>query len=185
MLFSRNTLLARSAAPIEFLATRKCPVRSKTATWNASSRNQKTLDSTTRRMKLRELNSPYTSTLVLEKPRIYRCIATANRSSGFTLFELMIAVAVALILGMVAVPGFERLLRINHVATQVNMLTTATRLARAEAIKTGKDNTLCASQSGDRCDQTKDWSKGWILFLIKMAMGNEIQMKHYFARGRP
>lgn len=81
---------------------------------------------------------------------------------GFTLIELMVTVAVAVIMLAVAVPGFKDITRSNKLSTNVNTFVLALRLARSEGIKSG-GATLCASNNQTSC-AGGDWTRGWILF---------------------
>ena len=58
---------------------------------------------------------------------------------GFTLLELMVAIAVLAILATVGVPSFQDLIQNNRVTTQTNELVTALNLARTEAVKRGRN----------------------------------------------
>lgn len=57
---------------------------------------------------------------------------------GFTLIELIVAIAVAAILLTVAVPSLTKLIRDNRVASQTNELVALINLARNEAIRRNK-----------------------------------------------
>lgn len=81
---------------------------------------------------------------------------------GFTLVELMVTVAVAIIMLSVAVPGFNDMTRSNKLTTTVNTFVLSLRLARNEAIKSG-GATVCASKDGTSCSGA-DWTLGWIVF---------------------
>ena len=57
---------------------------------------------------------------------------------GFTLLELMVAIAVLAILVTIGVPSFQTLIQNNRVVTQTNELVTALNFARTEAVKRGR-----------------------------------------------
>ena len=57
---------------------------------------------------------------------------------GFTLLELMVAIAVLAVLATIGVPSFQNLIQNNRVTTQTNELVTALTFARAEAVKRGR-----------------------------------------------
>ncbi|MFU8819991.1 MAG: GspH/FimT family pseudopilin [Gammaproteobacteria bacterium] len=66
---------------------------------------------------------------------------------GFTLLELMVAIAVLAILATVGVPSFRDLIQNNRVTTQTNELVTALNFARAEAVKRGRTVRVTVTQA--------------------------------------
>ncbi len=76
---------------------------------------------------------------------------TSNR--GFTLIEMMIAIAVLAIILTMAMPSFREAIDNARLSTQVNEFVTAFNTARAEAIRTGGPIWLVAK--GD------DFNNGW------------------------
>ncbi|PZO09697.1 MAG: pre-pilin like leader sequence [Lysobacteraceae bacterium] len=88
-----------------------------------------------------------------------------RRLAGFTLIELMVALAVAAVLTAVALPSFNDLLRGNRVSSTSNNLLTAINLARSEAIKTNRGGGVCASTDGSTCSTVATaWTSGWIVW---------------------
>ena len=88
-----------------------------------------------------------------------------RRPAGFTLIELMVALAVAAVLTVVAVPSFADLLRSNRVSGTSNNLLTGINLARSEAIKSNRGGGICASTNGSSCSASAaDWVSGWIVW---------------------
>lgn len=84
-------------------------------------------------------------------------------SSGFTLIELMVTLAVVTILATVAIPAYQHMIRSNRLTGQANTLMTAIFLARSEAIKRSRTVTVCASSDQATC--TGNWEQGWIVFV--------------------
>jgi type IV fimbrial biogenesis protein FimT len=83
---------------------------------------------------------------------------------GFTLLELMVAIAVfALLLG-IGVPTFSSIINANRITTQANELVSALNYARSEAVKRSEPVAVCASADGATCAASTDWSTGWIVF---------------------
>ena len=66
---------------------------------------------------------------------------------GFTLLELMVAIAVLAILATVGVPSFRELIQNNRVVTQTNELVSALNFARTEAIKRGRNVRVDVTQA--------------------------------------
>ena len=84
---------------------------------------------------------------------------------GFTLVELIIALAVAAILLSMAVPSFRTTIQNNRLITETNDFVSALHLARSEAIKRRARVTLCKSTDGAACTATGGWEQGWIAFV--------------------
>ncbi|MFP4294722.1 MAG: GspH/FimT family pseudopilin [Halothiobacillaceae bacterium] len=83
-----------------------------------------------------------------------------EKTTGFSLIELMITIAVLAIVLAIAVPSFSFLVQSNRATTLANDLTTAITFARSEAIRRGENVTLCSSNDGNDCGGT--WTDGWI-----------------------
>lgn len=83
--------------------------------------------------------------------------------SGFTLVELLIALAIVAIVATQAVPNFRVMVQNNKLIAQKNEFITTLNLARSEAVKRGARVTVCASSNKTSCNST-DWSQGWIVF---------------------
>lgn len=85
-----------------------------------------------------------------------------KQTSGFTLVELMIAVAVLAILLAIGLPSFQSSFRSNRVATASNELLTSFTLARSEAIRSTRGAGVCASANGTSC--VGSWNDGWLVW---------------------
>jgi prepilin-type N-terminal cleavage/methylation domain-containing protein len=88
---------------------------------------------------------------------------------GFTLLELMTAVAVLGILLGLGVPSFTQMIRNNRVVANTNELVVALSAARSEAVKRGLPVTVCA-RSGPTSDVCRtgtasNWGSGWLVFV--------------------
>lgn len=83
-------------------------------------------------------------------------------STGFTLIEVMVAIAILAILLTVAVPAFQdSSLNSQLRATSTEMIAAA-NLARTEAIKRRRPVRLCVSANGTSCG-SGNWRQGWIV----------------------
>ncbi len=80
---------------------------------------------------------------------------------GFTLPEMMLAVALIGILVSITMPSLESMLLGGRLRSYANELVASAYLARSEAIKTNSTVRLCASASGASCDG--DWAQGWVV----------------------
>lgn len=89
-----------------------------------------------------------------------------NRTSGFTLIELIVVVALVAILTVIATPPLQSMVRNNRAAAQANQLVSALHIARSEAITRGASISLCArADSGSGCSSGRaDWTQGWLVF---------------------
>ena len=93
------------------------------------------------------------------------------RSSGFTLMELMVTLAVAAIILSVGVPSFRAIIMDNRLVSQANQLVTSIKIARSAAVRYQRNATVCASANFDAavpsCSASTDWSNGWIVWVDK------------------
>ena len=79
-----------------------------------------------------------------------------NSSTGFTLIELMITLAMVSLLMTLGIPSFNEAIRNNRLTTYTNDLVTALNLARSEAVK--RNISVSVRKSGT------DWEDGWDVF---------------------
>jgi type IV fimbrial biogenesis protein FimT len=89
----------------------------------------------------------------------------AAGARGFTLLELLITMSIAVIVLTIAVPSFRYVTNSNRIAGEVNGLLGDLQFARAEAIKEGRNVTVCISTDGQSCVANAiTWQSGWIVF---------------------
>ncbi len=86
-----------------------------------------------------------------------------QKQKGYTLLELLLVGALALILVALGAPSFRDIQAKSSSDSQAAALRTTLRLGRDEAIRTRGDVVLCPSLLGRDCDSS-DWSDGWLLF---------------------
>ncbi len=92
-------------------------------------------------------------------------------AKGFTLLELMTAIAVMAVLLSVGVPSFVQIIRNNRITAQTNELVSALNVARSESIKRGIPVSVCSSTNGTSCAGSATWGTGWIAFTDSGAAG--------------
>lgn len=83
---------------------------------------------------------------------------------GFTLGETLTSLAVIGIGLSLAAPGLQSLTRSNGEAAAVNQLVGTLHAARSAAVTRNTSVSVCASESGERCDG-RAWADGWIAFV--------------------
>ncbi|MEN8131094.1 MAG: GspH/FimT family pseudopilin [Pseudomonadota bacterium] len=94
-----------------------------------------------------------------------------KHSTGVTLIELMIAVALFAIVLTLGVPSFQKVIENNSLATRLNILVTTLNYARSEAVKRGKRVSVCKSDDGVDCG-AGGYEDGWIVFVEEVASGD-------------
>lgn len=86
-----------------------------------------------------------------------------KKSSGFTLIELMITLAVAAIVLLVAVPSFDNLMEKNRVEAVQKDLARDIAFARQAAATRNTFVSICKSSNGTSCGG--NWKQGWIIYV--------------------
>lgn len=79
----------------------------------------------------------------------------AYKKQGFTLIELMVAIAVVAILSTIALPRMDSFLVKMRVDNEINEIQRLLLTARNMAINTGKNTTVCPLSSSGAC--TTNW----------------------------
>ncbi|MCP4995592.1 MAG: prepilin-type N-terminal cleavage/methylation domain-containing protein, partial [Gammaproteobacteria bacterium] len=87
-----------------------------------------------------------------------------NPSKGFTLVELLITIAIAIILTSTATNSFSSLYTSSAITTSINTFVAHLQLARSEAIKRGVRVVMCPSSNKTSCTGGVRWDTGFILY---------------------
>lgn len=82
---------------------------------------------------------------------------------GFTLIELMIAIALSALLLSMAIPALDQFTTSARQTGAVNDFVSSMHVARSTAVTTNFRTTICASASGANCEAVS-WDQGWIVF---------------------
>lgn len=86
-------------------------------------------------------------------------------TSGFTVIEMMIAIALLAVILTTAVPALGRLFEQQRLTAAANHLVTHLQFARSEAIKRNDLVAACPSSDGGACTGGNRWEDGWIVYL--------------------
>ncbi|MFT7222732.1 MAG: prepilin-type N-terminal cleavage/methylation domain-containing protein [Cellvibrionaceae bacterium] len=90
---------------------------------------------------------------------------TFNKPSGFTLIELMIAIAIFAILMAVGIPGLQNLRSNTNVDSFSQLLMRGLSRAREEgSSQINNFAIICGSDDGLSCTDNT-WDDGWIIFI--------------------
>ena len=88
-----------------------------------------------------------------------------NSSSGFTLLEVLVTLAIAAMLTVIAVPGMTSLIASSRQSSGMTELLVTMNIARSEALKRHRHVTVCKSANGTSCGGSGvTWHDGWIVF---------------------
>lgn len=97
-------------------------------------------------------------------------MSSPNKPAGFTLVEMLVVMAIFGIIAALSMPSFRDFALRRGISAQVADLTSALRLARSEAIKRGREVSMCATnnpnQARPKCNAgSTDWSTGYLIFI--------------------
>lgn len=101
------------------------------------------------------------------EPRVFVKMPPRTTINGFTLLELLVAIAVLAIIMGIAVPSFMSTMINARLTTAANDFLAALQLARTEAMRAQGRVTICkAAAAATQCDasSTTDWARGWMIF---------------------
>ena len=96
----------------------------------------------------------------------------ARGARGFTLIELMITLAVAVILLVIAVPSFRTMTISNRLTTTANDVVAALNTARMEAIKRNASTQLCSNNATLNTSDTLGTACGTATGAVKTLIGS-------------
>ena len=83
---------------------------------------------------------------------------------GYTLYELLITIALIAIIVGLGLPSFAGFVARNRQHVEINALFHAIHLARKESIMRRRVVSICPSLDGLSCEPSRDWSTGWLMF---------------------
>lgn len=87
------------------------------------------------------------------------------RSGGYSLIEVLMAVALMSILVSLATSSLSSLLESSRLRALTNDFMDDLRLTRSEAIVRGRRVAMCTSAANDTCSAIAGWQQGWLMFV--------------------
>ena len=103
----------------------------------------------------------------LRRPSAPHCRGprSAAPARGFTVVELLVALAIASLLLVLAAPPWRARIAAAELRERAEALSAALAAARSEAIKRGTRVDLCASADRLGCAAGGEWEAGWLGFV--------------------
>jgi len=84
---------------------------------------------------------------------------------GFSLIELLVALAILAVIIAVAVPSMSSMIEANRTDSTAQALFTSMVAARSEAVARNQNVVLCKSPNGIFCSTANDWEQGWLTYV--------------------
>ena len=94
-----------------------------------------------------------------------------NGENGFTLLELLTALAVAGVLMGIAAPSIQAVIQNQQLQSTLGAVSLGIFAARSEAVKSGDTITVCARASDTQCGT--NWNNGILVFRDGVVIRNE------------
>lgn len=91
-------------------------------------------------------------------------VRSTHRQRGFSLLELMAALAVAALILGVGVPSFTTTVKDATIVSSANRLLSDMHHARSLAVTRNQRVTICPTTNGSACNTT-NWAQGWLVFV--------------------
>ena len=84
---------------------------------------------------------------------------------AFSLYELLITLSVFALMMTLGLPSFGDMVANHRLRVEIDGLFHAIHLARKESVVRRRVVTICPTRDGQVCEQTLDWSAGWMMFV--------------------
>ena len=88
-----------------------------------------------------------------------------RKEKGFTLFESLITMSIAVVLSSIAVPSFDSSRKNGHMSANINAMHSSLMMARSGSLSRRERVTVCKSSDGASCTTTGNWAQGWVVFV--------------------
>ncbi len=87
------------------------------------------------------------------------------RQGAYSLYELLMTLSLFALVMTLGLPSFGKIVASHRLRVEVDALFHAIHLARKESVVRRRVVTICPTRDGQLCDQTLDWSAGWMMFV--------------------
>lgn len=87
-----------------------------------------------------------------------------RRAEGYTLYEIVVTLALVTVAVSAAIPLFDKVLARNLQRIELNTLFSAVHLARKESILKRSVVSICPTLDYQQCAARGEWSNGWLMF---------------------
>lgn len=87
-----------------------------------------------------------------------------NKAAGFTFIEILVTLAIVSIIFAIAIPAYSSAIARTRMGVAESALFTSVNNAVNFSFIAGSRAVMCPSEDGDNCDNSFDWSNGWIIF---------------------
>ena len=91
--------------------------------------------------------------------------ASGLRCRAFTLVEMAVALAIAALLAVAAMPAFHDWIDAYHLANHARHLAETMTRARTEAVRRGHRVNLCKALDRGQCADNGSWDAGFVVFV--------------------
>lgn len=97
-------------------------------------------------------------------------MSSPKQPAGFTLVEMLVVMAIFGIIAALSMPSFRDFTLRRAISAQISELGAAMRLVRSEAMKRGRDVSMCPTNDPNdafpRCaGKSNDWANGYLAFM--------------------
>ena len=86
------------------------------------------------------------------------------KEKGFTLMELLVAIALIAVVISLAGPSYQTVIVGSRLSAAINELQGVVSYARSEAVKQQGTITLCSTSDSATCTSSSSWTNGWLVF---------------------
>lgn len=88
-----------------------------------------------------------------------------HEQRAYSLYELLITLGIFALVLTLGMPSLGNIVANHRIRAEVGTLFHAIHLARKESVVRRRVVTICPTRDGYMCEETLDWSIGWMMFV--------------------